>query len=225
MSVAVTEPAPLAPRDVAALLKSVSADDHRAAESRGFVTRLMGGELDLAGYTRYLAQFGHVYDALESRPDDADPASVFDPRLRRLARIESDLAALGAPDWRDRWPMLPATAAYGGHLRALISSTDPLDDPARYLAHHYARYLGDLSGGQAIAALMARHYGATPEQLAFYDFGELGSVVHAKREYKERLNARRLEPASVDALLAEVLLAFRFNAAIFDELDTQLRPA
>ena len=203
--------------DVAALIRAASADDHRATESRGFITRLMGGELSLGDYTRYLAQFAWVYEALESR---ADPGpAVFDPRLRRLARIESDLEALGAADWRERFPALPATAAYAQHLRALVESEDVLDNTVRYLAHHYARYLGDLSGGQAIAALVARHYGATREQLTFYDFSELGSVVGAKREYRDRMNALALDSAAVDALTAEVRVAFAGNGAIFDELD------
>jgi len=140
-----------------------------------------------------------------------------------MARIESDLDALGAPDWRDRHPALPATAAYAHHLRGLVDSPDDLDRTVRYLAHHYARYLGDLSGGQAIAALVARHYGATPEQLSFYDFSDLGSVVDAKRAYRERINDLSLDPAAVDALTAEVRVAFAHNGAIFDELNREHR--
>ncbi|CAN5418786.1 biliverdin-producing heme oxygenase [soil metagenome] len=218
MSAAVTEPAPAPARlDVAALIKAASAEDHRATEGRGFITRLMGGELDLAEYTRYLAQFAYVYEALESRPDDA--TAVFDPRLRRLGRIESDLTALDAPDWRDRWAPLPATDGYARHIHGLIDSADALDHTVRYLAHHYTRYLGDLSGGQAIAQLVARHYGASPEQLSFFDFSEMGSVVHAKREYKDRMNALELEHIAVDMLTAEVLAAFRFSGAVIDQLD------
>ena len=203
--------------DVAALIRAASADDHRATESRGFITRLMGGELSLDDYTRYLAQFAWVYEALESRADVGP--DVFDPRLRRLASIESDLRALGAADWRERFAALPSTATYASHLRSLVDSRDPVDSTVRYLAHHYARYLGDLSGGQAIAALVARHYGATPEQLSFYDFSQLGSVVHAKREYRDRMNALPLDSAAVEALTAEVRVAFAHNGAIFDELD------
>ncbi|MES1212254.1 MAG: biliverdin-producing heme oxygenase [Leifsonia sp.] len=206
--------------DVAALIRAASADDHRATESRSFVSRLMGGELSLDDYTRYLAQLGWVYEALESRADDG--LDVFDPRLRRLARIESDLDALGAPDWRERHSALPATEAYALHLRSLVGSPDRIDNTVRYLAHHYARYLGDLSGGQAIAALVARHYRATPEQLTFYDFSELGSVVNAKREYRERMNELALGTVAVDALTAEVRVAFAHNGAIFDELNGAL---
>ncbi|UOE45544.1 heme oxygenase (biliverdin-producing) [Agromyces larvae] len=201
------------PLDVAALVRAASADDHRAAETRGFVTALMGGELSLADYTRYLAQFAWVYEALEARgARDGDP-SVFDPMLARMAAIESDLAALGASDWRESHPPLAATAAYAAHLREVG------DDDVRYLAHHYTRYLGDLSGGQAIAALVARHYGATPEQLSFYrfDLGEDGPVRY-KRRYREAMNALALEPEQVDRLVDEVRASFRFNSAIFEEL-------
>jgi heme oxygenase len=215
MTIAPTAPArtDAEPLDVAALVRAASADDHRAAESRGYIVQLMGGELSLEEYTRYLAQFGWVYEALEERGSrDGDPA-VFDPELARMAAIEADLAALGAADWRTSHPALPATAEYAAHLRAVS------DDDVRYLAHHYTRYLGDLSGGQAIARLVARHYGATPEQLSFYrfDIAEDG-VVRYKRGYREAMNDLALAPEQVDLLIAEVRTSFRMNSAIFEAL-------
>lgn len=215
MTIAPTVPArtDAEPLDVAALVRAASADDHKAAESRGYIVQLMGGELSLEEYTRYLAQFGWVYEALEERGSrDGDPA-VFDPELARMAAIEADLAALGAADWRTSHPALPATAEYAAHLRAVS------DDDVRYLAHHYTRYLGDLSGGQAIARLVARHYGATPDQLSFYrfDIAEDG-VVRYKRGYREAMNDLALAPEQVDLLIAEVRTSFRMNSAIFEAL-------
>ncbi len=207
----------IAPTPLSSLIRSASADDHRDTESRPFITRLMGGELSLDAYTRSLAQLAWVYEALESRP--ADGTAIFAPRLVRMPSIESDLVALGAPDWRGTHPASPATAAYAAHLRALINSAEPTDHTIRYLAHHYARYLGDLSGGQAVAALVARHYGATPDQLSFARFpAELGSVVDAKRRYRAQLDELVLSPAETDVLLAEVRVAFAGNGALFDEL-------
>ena len=84
---------------------------------------------------------------------------------------------------RRSWPACPRPPRTPPTCALSSQSADSIDTRVRYLAHHYARYLGDLSGGQAVAVLMARHYGATPEQLCFYDFAELGSVVDAKREY------------------------------------------
>ena len=202
-----------APLDVAALVRAATADDHRAAESRGFITALMGGELSLDEYTRYLAQLAWVYEALEERGSRPGDPAVFDPALARMAAIDADLASLGAADWREAHPPLPATADYAVHLRVIA------DDEVRYLAHHYTRYLGDLSGGQAIARLVARHYGATPEQLSFYrfDIAEDG-VVRYKRGYREAMNDLALAPEQVDVLIAEVRTSFRMNSAIFEAL-------
>ena len=58
----------------------------------------------------------------------------------------------------------------------------------------YTRYLGDLSGGPATAHLVARHYGATGDQLRFYSSEE------------------------IDTLVVEADAAFTFNGAIFDQL-------
>ena len=208
---------PTAPvADVAALLRQASAEDHRATESRTFITRLTDGSLSLDAYARYLGQLRWVYEALESRP--CGDQAVFDARLHRRGAIESDLAALGVPDAPASHPALPATARYAAHLAALAGSADRLDATVRYLAHHYTRYLGDLSGGQAVAALVARHYGAGEHQLSFARFPALGPVVDAKRRYREQLNALPLDEAEVDELVSEVRRAFAFNGAIFDEL-------
>jgi heme oxygenase (biliverdin-producing, ferredoxin) len=202
--------------DVAALLRQASAEDHRATESRPFLTRLVDGSLSLEAYARYLGQLRWIYEALESRP--CGDAEVFDARLHRRAAIESDLTALGVEDAQVSHPPLPATARYAAHLAALASSDERLDSTVRYLAHHYTRYLGDLSGGQAVAALVARHYGAAEHQLAFARFPDLGPVVDAKRRYREQLNAIPLDDAEVDELVREVRRAFAFNAAVFDDL-------
>ncbi|HEY6800538.1 MAG TPA: biliverdin-producing heme oxygenase [Agromyces sp.] len=199
--------------DVAALVRAASADDHAAAETRSFITALMGGALSLDEYTRYLAQLAWVYEALEERRSRPDDPAVFDPALVRMPAIESDLAALGASDWREVHPPLPETAHYAAHLRAVA------DDDVRYLAHHYTRYLGDLSGGQVIARLVARHYGASPDQLAFYRFHLAGEgVVRYKRGYREAMNALALSPLDIDVLIAEVRESFRLNSAIFEAL-------
>lgn len=202
----------------AARLREATSTEHRDTETRGFITRLMGGELDMDAYTRYLAQYAYVYRALESRvTQPGDPHFLADPALPRFASIQSDLANLGAADWEATHPALPATQAYVDHLESL----DDRDVP-RYLAHHYTRYLGDLSGGQAIAKLVARHYGATEDQLAFYRFDLIDSPVKYKRAYREELDQLDFTEDQEAALIAEAKAAFGFNAAIFDALGEQV---
>lgn len=202
---------------LAARLRGATAVEHQDTESRGFITRLMGGELDLDAYVRYLAQYAYVYRALERRtPQAGDPAFLADPALPRFPSIASDLEHLGVRDWEVRHPALPATQAYVDHLEAIADADLP-----RYLAHHYTRYLGDLSGGQAIAALVARHYGATTDQLAFYRFDMIASPVRFKRQYRDALDALDFTTAQEAALIVEAKGAFGFNAAIFEALGEQ----
>ena len=199
---------------LAARLREATTPEHRDTENRGFITRLMGGELTLAAYTAYLAQYAYVYRALETRtPQAGDPEFLADLGLIRTPSIEADLENLGVTDLEAQHPVLPATADYVAHLKGIEANDLP-----RYVAHHYTRYLGDLSGGQAIAALVARHYGATPEQLAFYRFETIDSPVHYKRTYRDGLDALGFTEEQEATLIAEAKAAFMFNAAIFEAL-------
>jgi heme oxygenase len=206
----VESPAP----GVAALLREATDAQHRTAESRPFMTALMGGDLDLRAYTLYLAQFARIYAALESRDTVAsDPSVLQDRRLDRAPAIEDDLVALGAPDWRESIPALPATTAYENRLRAIARA-----EPLRLVAHHYTRYLGDLSGGQVMATMLRRHYGATDEQLSYFRFDELGALVPYKRGYRDALDALDLTDAEREILVGEARAAFDANTAVFDDL-------
>lgn len=200
-----------------ARLRHETMDVHRSTETRPFIVALMKGELSIAEYTRYLAQLAWIYEALESRAPQEGDSELYDQRLVRLAEIENDLAALGAANWRTSNPPLESTTRYATHLAGLAASAD-----LRYLAHHYTRYLGDLSGGQAISRLVARYYGASDEQLGFYRFDGIENIVKFKRSYREGLDALPLTSEEQDAVVAEAMLAFEFNGALFDELHQSL---
>jgi heme oxygenase len=209
---------PIPAKGLAVRLREATTPEHREAESASFMTQLMGGELDLDAYVAYLAQYAYVYRALEARQAQAsDPRFLTDPSLARYSSVVSDLEHLGAGDWEERHPPLTATRQYVEHLESLEARDVP-----RYLAHHYTRYLGDLSGGQAIAKLVARHYGATEQQLAFYRFDGIDSPVVFKRGYRDGIDALDFTPEQQRTLLAEAKAAFGFNSAIFEELGQRL---
>lgn len=213
----ITEDGPLA---LGARLRTETHDQHRSTESATFIVQLMKGELTLADYTRYLAQMAWIYEALESRTPSDDDFAIYDSRLDRLAAIESDLVALGAAEWRTSHPALASTQRYVDRLGELVASNDP-----SFAAHHYTRYLGDLSGGQAISRLVARHYEATDEQLSFYRFDDIENHVHFKREYREQLDALPLSEEEAAAVVAEAIAAFEYNGALFEELSTAVAAA
>lgn len=199
------------------LLKEASAAQHKAAESSGFVTQLMKGELDLDAYVHYLANLAWVYEALERQTSLGEPfvssEPLWDARLNRFSSIEGDLEELGHPHWREEFPISDALAQYCEQIARLKGRADH-----RLIAHHYTRYLGDLSGGQAISALVARHYGATPEQLQFCNFDEIDNYVRYKEQYRSNLDALVLTDSQLDELVTEVQLAFDLNKNLFQDL-------
>jgi len=90
-----------------------------------------------------------------------------------------------------------------------------------FIAHHYTRYLGDLSGGQAIARLVSRQHGFEGDGVAFYDFAELGPIPHFKKAYREALDSlgAELSDAERQRMCDEVREAYRFNTETFRDLD------
>jgi heme oxygenase len=197
-------------------MRESSMSDHKSAENAGFIKSLMAGELSAADFTRYLGQMIYVYQAMEAKlPDKA--ALPFAPELKRFDSMVEDLKNLGVEDFTTT-PMLPTTKEY----EERINSIGGIED-VRLLAHHYTRYLGDLSGGQAIGALVRRHYGLTEEQTSFYHFAQIEAVVPFKENYRSAVDNLELTDDELLLLVAEVRAAFKLNQQLFVELgDSEL---
>ncbi len=196
-------------------LRSATAVAHERAEHAPFIDDLMSGRFDSGEYQRLAVQLYFVYEALERVGADlaGDPVAdaVLDPKLLRLQRLGADLASFGI-DPSTASP-LPAVARY---VTAIESTRD---DPARYVAHHYTRYLGDLSGGQVVAHRMREHYGVDDAALSFYSFDEIDKLKRYKDAYRARLDALPLDAAGIERLVDEAIAAFDHNQAVFGDLD------
>ena len=93
---------------------------------------------------------------------------------------------------------------------------------AAFLAHHYTRYLGDLSGGQVIRAALERSLGVTDGAGAsFFSFPDVRPGALKKR-YRELLDEVPFDAAQREELVAEALVAYRLNVALAAELDADL---
>lgn len=93
-----------APASLAALLREGSAQEHRDAEESTFVRDLLAGEVDAAGYLRFLSRLAVVYDAMESTAaelaDDPIAAAVIDPALSGAPRsIRTSPTGRSGPEW------------------------------------------------------------------------------------------------------------------------------
>lgn len=208
---------PTATEDVAfsQILRESTQEAHTDAESATFVHRLMTGQLDRAAYARLTAQLYPVYEALEcGTATDPVRETFADPRLNRLEALERDLAFLLGPDWRTAEPVLPAAREYAAHVASISHST-----PA-FVAHHYTRYLGDLSGGQAVARRVSQHYGLVEREpgLLFYAFDGIDKPKLFKDDYRRALDTAPWGPDERAVVVAEAQRAFAMNAAIFASL-------
>ncbi|MEV6262898.1 biliverdin-producing heme oxygenase [Streptomyces sp. NPDC051784] len=201
------------------LIRTASHEQHTEAESSAFMGDMLGGRLGVEAYTRYTEQLWFVYRALEDGADalrDAPVAGPFiRPELMRTAELERDLAHLRGEGWREGLEPLPATAAYAARVAECAR-----DWPAGYVAHHYTRYLGDLSGGQIIRGTAEKTWGFARkgDGVRFYVFEQIPNPAAFKREYRELLDAVDADDLEKQRIVDECRRAFALNTAVFREL-------
>lgn len=192
------------------IVKEASRSQHESAEQSPFIIALMRGTIGTDAYRDYLTQLAPIYEALESWDSRKDDGwGLFDHRLDRFEALICDIESLGGSQL-----VCDETIKYVAHLNNLVSSNDRV----RLLAHHYTRYLGDLSGGQAIASLVMRNLRLPPTFMTFYAFDEIDDKVRYKEDYRQKLDTLNLSPAQQGIFIAEVQLAFEFNQKIFEAL-------
>lgn len=199
------------------LLREGSQAEHTAAEGASFMSELLAGRVSARGYADYLGALVEVYAALESvghrLRDAGDPlaGAVLDPALERGAALRADVAHWGPGELRGG-----AVAAYVERIRAAETWG------GSFVAHHYTRYLGDLSGGRAIGRILRREFDLADAGAAFYDFPAIPKPKPYKDAYRERLDALPLSADEREAVLTEVKVVFSLNGAIFAELSGRL---
>ncbi|MFD7031106.1 heme oxygenase (biliverdin-producing) [Streptomyces sp. NPDC059917] len=204
------------------VIRVASHEQHTEAETSSFMSDLLGGRLGVDAYTRYTEQLWFVYraleDAAESLKDDPVAGPFIQPELMRVAEIERDLAHLLGPDWRESVVALPATRAYADRVAACAAEW-----PGGYVAHHYTRYLGDLSGGQIIRDKAERTWGfeRKGDGVRFYVFEAISNPAAFKRGYRELLDAIAADDLEKQRIIDECKRAFDFNGAVFRELGDQ----
>lgn len=192
-------------------MKQGSAAEHVAAEQSAFVSELLAGRVTARGYSEYLLRLRVVYaaleDAMRARRNDPMVAAVYDRALERLPAIDADLRHWRTDGTRD--VESPAATAYGERIATLTWG-------GSLVAHHYTRYLGDLSGGRLIRNALDRTFDLRGAGLAFYQFPVRPKPY--KDSYRARLDALRPSAGDIDRVVDEVKLAFGLNHALLDEL-------
>ena len=191
---------------------------HSESEGAGFMTDLMKGDGTRDDYIALVVQHYFIYEALENAEqvfaDDPIVAQFATPRLTRMPALEADLAFLLGADWREKIAPLPTTVAYVDRIRRVTEERWA----GGFVAHHYTRYLGDLSGGQFIGRVMQRRFGFDTNGIGFYLFDEIADPQEFKQTYRDELDRVAWDEAERDRVIDEVLLAYRFNTDLFEDL-------
>ena len=187
---------------------------HAQAERAGVMGELLGRRIAPQRYCVLLRNLHAIYEtlelALDALPDASPLCTLWVETLRRTPALAADLDTLHGPAWRHELPLSTTARFYVERLRALGSA------PA-LAAHAYVRYLGDLNGGQALAALVQESLApAQGAAAAFYDFGADPSKL--RESFRAALAALRFAPAEEDTIVAEARWAFEAHVRLFEEL-------
>lgn len=211
--IATDEVVTLDERPLSTLLRETTRTRHERAESRGFVTALLAGDLSRGAYADLAVQHLAIYTALEAVGEamarDAVGRHLVFPEIARVTALRSDLRHVGEAA---SVGVLPATTRYVARLESHAAAW-----VGAYLAHAYTRYLGDFSGGLIVRRMIQRHYGVADHEVAFYDFPGIRPKPFKDR-YRAAMDAAPFDDAERARIGAEARLAFDLNADVFDEL-------
>lgn len=191
-----------------------SSAEAEAAEPQYSTAYLRGG-LNRAGIAAQVAQHFLMYEALEGataahRERLGDDFALWMPELHRLDSLRNDAQYWMGEDWenevRTRYAT-PGIKRYVDRLNGVAASSYP-----HFVAHHYTRYLADLSGGLMIAKMFRRSYDmAGSEGTTFYDFLATDDPRAWKDRYRALLDTMSFSAQEQDEIVEEVALAYQLN--------------
>lgn len=153
----------------------------------------------------------HHFTALQK---DAVIGAFYFPELHRSEALQADLSF-----WQEQLPTdsakpCPAVERYLASLEYYRTSW-----PMGLVAHHYTRYLGDLSGGQMIGGIIAKNFRLPgPDGLRFYQFTQVTDPAAFKSRYRELLNQLPIKPPAKARVASVVQEVFQLNLEVFTDL-------
>ena len=193
-------------------LKEGTKVSHSAAENTKFVSSFLKGVVSRDNYKQLTANFYYVYRAMEEEIDKLDDFPLHDKLLNRTHKLEQDLRYYYGVMWRDKIKPSQSTKNYVKRIQVIAQQT-----PYLLVAHHYTRYMGDLSGGQILASITKKALNLTTEGLKFYEF-DIPNMKEYKDKYRQTLNDLNMSEVQTSMLIDEANYAFKLNMLLFDEL-------
>ena len=198
-------------------LKEGTKESHSAAENTKFVASFLRGVVDYEEYRKLLTNFYYVYDTMEQRIRESEDPMVQAVRSESLERkegIERDLEYYYGAEWKEKQIPSDACNKYCHRINEVAE-----ENPFLLVAHHYTRYIGDLSGGKILKEITARVLKPPAGKgLDFYEFPSIPDAKLFKQNYRAVLDNLGTTVPQENALIAEANYAFELNMNMFDEI-------
>ena len=198
-------------------LKEGTKESHSAAENTKFVASFLRGVVDYEEYRKLLTNFYYVYDTMEQRireTEDPMVQAIRSENLERKEGIERDLEYYYGADWKEKQIPSDACNKYCHRINEIAE-----ESPYLLVAHHYTRYIGDLSGGKILKEITARVLKPPAGKgLDFYEFPSIPNAKLFKQNYRAVLDNLGTDSSQENALITEANYAFRLNMYMFDEI-------
>ena len=198
-------------------LKEGTKESHSAAENTKFVASFLRGVVDYEEYRKLLTNFYYVYDTMEQRireTEDPMVQAIRSESLERKEGIERDLEYYYGADWKEKQIPSDACNKYCHRINEIAE-----ESPYLLVAHHYTRYIGDLSGGKILKEITARVLKPPAGKgLDFYEFPSIPDAKLFKQNYRACLDNLGTDSSQENALITEANYAFRLNMYMFDEI-------
>ncbi|HIK03250.1 MAG TPA: heme oxygenase (biliverdin-producing) [Trichormus sp. M33_DOE_039] len=207
-------------------LREGTKHSHTLAENTAFMKCFLKGIVEKSFFRKLLADLYFVYCVLEAELQRYHNHPVvglmYFPELNRQGNLEKDLAYYYGENWREEIVPSPSGQVYVNRLREIANT-----QPELLIAHAYTRYMGDLSGGQALRNIARSAMDLPADQgTAMHEFEQIPTP-EARRAFKEKyrqaLNSLAIDEAMIQKIVDEANYAFALNRDVVHELEADVK--
>lgn len=214
--------------DLASQLREGTKHSHTMAENTAYMKCFLKGIVEKEPFRKLLANLYFVYSTLEAEllrhRNHPVVGLIYFPELNRTANLEQDLAFYYGDRWQEEIVPSEAGKIYVDQIREISNS-----EPVLLVAHAYVRYMGDLSGGQALKNIVRSALNLPPDrETKFYEFDAFPSVEARKAfkiKYRDALNSLPVDDELAEKIVAEANDAFSLNRNVMHALEPEVKAA
>ncbi|TAF51481.1 MAG: heme oxygenase [Oscillatoriales cyanobacterium] len=213
---------------LATRLREGTGKSHTIAENTAYMKCFLKGIMAREPFRKLMANLYLVYGTLEDQIrqhlDCPAVKGLYFPEIERQANLAKDLEFYYGDQWQTEIEPTEAGQQYVARIQAAADI-----DPALLVAHAYVRYMGDLSGGQALKMITRKALNLPPDRgTGLHEFASLPTP-EAQRDfkmsYRDALNALPVTEEQITAIVEEANLAFALNRDVMHSLEEDVKAA